>query len=143
MAIIFMPTSYSLTVVCNGCTTFHVQLPAMKPFLALLILSITAVSLHGQKYKCDEKFPQPIFTSTQKARLDSQLNIAIANFHKDSTNADAIIWLGRRYGYLAQYEKAIEVFTYGIKAHPQDARMYRHRGHRYITIRCFDKAIDK
>lgn len=114
----------------------------MKLCLVLLIFSITAVSLHAQKYTCDEKLPQPIFTTRQKASLDSQLNVAIANFRKDSTGADAIIWLGRRYGYLAQYNKAIDVFTYGIKLYPADARMYRHRGHRYITTRCFDKAVD-
>ena len=28
-----------------------------------------------------------------------------------------------------------------LKNHPRDARMYRHRGHRFISIRCFDDAI--
>ncbi len=37
--------------------------------------------------------------------------------------------------------EAIEVFTKGIKRHPSDARMYRHRGHRFISVRCFDRAI--
>jgi tetratricopeptide (TPR) repeat protein len=42
---------------------------------------------------------------------------------------------------LGNYDEAIEIFSKGIASHPQDARMYRHRGHRYITLRCFDKAI--
>jgi tetratricopeptide (TPR) repeat protein len=29
----------------------------------------------------------------------------------------------------------------GIKKHPTDPRMYRHRGHRFITLRFFDQAI--
>ncbi|MBT7583655.1 MAG: hypothetical protein HN572_11875 [Kordiimonadaceae bacterium] len=34
------------------------------------------------------------------------------------------------------------IFSEGIRKHPTDARMYRHRGHRYITIREFDRAIE-
>ena len=32
-------------------------------------------------------------------------------------------------------------YTEGIEKFPQDARFYRHRGHRYISIREFDRAI--
>ena len=30
----------------------------------------------------------------------------------------------------------------GIERHPNDPRMYRHRGHRFISLRLFDQAID-
>jgi tetratricopeptide (TPR) repeat protein len=56
-------------------------------------------------------------------------------------NADSIIWLGRRTAYPGQFQKAIAIFTRGIALHPRDARMYRHRGHRYITTRRFDLAV--
>lgn len=55
---------------------------------------------------------------------------------------DAIIWLGRRLAYLGAYRRAIEVFTEGIRKHPEDARMYRHRGHRHITTRRLDRAVE-
>jgi hypothetical protein len=55
-------------------------------------------------------------------------------------DADALIWVGRRLAYLGRYREAIDVFTDGITRHPEDARLYRHRGHRYITIREFDRA---
>jgi hypothetical protein len=29
----------------------------------------------------------------------------------------------------------------GIEKHPEDARIYRHRGHRHITLRMLDEAI--
>ncbi len=32
-------------------------------------------------------------------------------------------------------------YTPGIRKYPRDARLYRHRGHRYITLRKFDLAI--
>jgi tetratricopeptide (TPR) repeat protein len=72
---------------------------------------------------------------------EARLAEAEKNYRDDSTDADNIIWLGRRWAYLGEYEKAIALFTKGIALYPGDARMYRHRGHRYITLRCFDAAI--
>ena len=54
----------------------------------------------------------------------------------------AIIWLGRRLAYLGRFREAIASYTEGIKKFPWDARFYRHRGHRYITLRRFDLAIN-
>ncbi len=41
---------------------------------------------------------------------------------------------------MGRYQDAIGVYTEGIGKHPDDARMYRHRGHRHITIRNLDAA---
>jgi hypothetical protein len=60
---------------------------------------------------------------------------------REQQHADALIWYGRRTAYLGQYHEAIEIFTDGARMYPQDARMLRHRGHRWITLRQFDKAI--
>ena len=49
--------------------------------------------------------------------------------------------MGRRVAYLGRYREAIEHFSDGVEKHPNDARMYRHRGHRYITVRELPKAI--
>lgn len=76
-----------------------------------------------------------------KAQLDSHYAIAKANYLRDANNAENIIWFGRRAAYLWRYREAIEIFSEGIKKFPEDPRMYRHRGHRYITVREFDKAI--
>jgi len=67
---------------------------------------------------------------------------AKANFEQEPDTPDALIWYGRRTAYLGKYREAIEIYTYGIKKHPEDARIYRHRGHRYISVREFDKAIE-
>lgn len=66
---------------------------------------------------------------------------AVSNYRADPENADAIIWMGRRTAYLGEYREAIRIFTEGISKFPEDPRMYRHRGHRYITLRKFDLAI--
>jgi tetratricopeptide (TPR) repeat protein len=77
----------------------------------------------------------------EKARLDANLARAQADFDRDPASADAAIWLGRRLAYLGRYRDAIDTFTRGIERHPNEPRLYRHRGHRYITIRKFDLAI--
>jgi tetratricopeptide (TPR) repeat protein len=76
-----------------------------------------------------------------KARVEAQLADSRAVWEKDRDDADALIWVGRRTAYLGRYREAIDLFSDGIARHPADARMYRHRGHRYLTVREIDKAI--
>ena len=66
---------------------------------------------------------------------------ALKEYEKNPNNPDNLIWLGRRTAYLGKYRSAIAIFTKGIKQFPDDARMYRHRGHRFITLRLFRQAI--
>ena len=49
--------------------------------------------------------------------------------------------MGRRLAYLGRYQEAIRWFSDTIRRDPHDARLYRHRGHRFITTRQLDKAI--
>jgi len=76
-----------------------------------------------------------------EARMQAQLAQAVATWEKDRNDADALIWVGRRTAYLGRYREAIEIYSQGIERHPADARMYRHRGHRYLTVREIDRAI--
>jgi tetratricopeptide (TPR) repeat protein len=80
--------------------------------------------------------PSPI---PNQARLEQDLQQAqsVAN----TTTADAMIWIGRRLGYLWRYQDAIAQFSKGIERYPNDPRFYRHRGHRYITVRKFGDAV--
>ena len=84
--------------------------------------------------------PEP--SAERKAAMEKDLAAARAEFEKNPGSADAAIWVGRRTAYLGRYREAIGVFSEAIAKHPSDARLYRHRGHRYITVREFDKAID-
>ncbi|MYC99528.1 MAG: hypothetical protein F4X13_09720 [Gammaproteobacteria bacterium] len=67
------------------------------------------------------------------AQQAEDIDVARADYDADPDDADAIIWLGRRIGYTGLYREAIDVFSEGIEKHPGDARMYRHRGHRWIS----------
>jgi tetratricopeptide (TPR) repeat protein len=92
------------------------------------------VALNGVKYS------PPELSSKQKQKLDSNLQVALKNFESNPSEEN-YIWYGRREGYLYNYKKAINIFTEGIEKYPESFRLYRHRGHRYITTREFDKAI--
>lgn len=70
-----------------------------------------------------------------------KLDAARAAYEQDPRDADSIIWYGRRVAYTGDYRGAIRIFSDGIEKHPRDARMYRHRGHRFISVREFDRAI--
>lgn len=76
-----------------------------------------------------------------RAQYTENLKKARADYEANPDDADAIIWLGRRTAYLGHYRKAIGIFSEGSTKHPTDARMYRHRGHRYISVRQLDRAI--
>ena len=80
-------------------------------------------------------------TGDTKTRLEGDLAKAQADFDRDPSSADAAIWLGRRLAYLGRFRDAIDVYTRGIAKHPNEPRLYRHSGHRYITVRKFDEAI--
>jgi len=59
----------------------------------------------------------------------------------EPADADKLVWHGRWAAYAGDYREAIRIFTQGIRKFPADARFYRHRGHRYISIRAFDWAV--
>ena len=82
----------------------------------------------------------PTLSVEARKIYETKLAEAKADFEK-LPNADAIIWFGRRTAYLGNYKEAVKIFTQGIEKFPSDARFYRHRGHRFITLRCFDEAI--
>ena len=94
-----------------------------------------ATSLFGQPL-----YPPELPLETRQER-ERQLAEALAAYEADRNDAESIIWYGRRLAYLGRYREAIQVFGDGIRKHPNDARMYRHRGHRYITVRRFDRAV--
>lgn len=109
-----------------------VSMPAFGQILPDVPAGAQAVSLDGR----------PLMSAEPSQRLLDNLSAARADYESDPGDADAIIWLGRRLAYTGDYRGAIEMFSEGIEKHPDDARMYRHRGHRYITIREFERAIE-
>lgn len=60
----------------------------------------------------------------------------------DPRNVDRIIALGVAQSGARQFREAIATFTRGLKIAPNNALLYRWRGHRYLSVREFDRALD-
>jgi tetratricopeptide (TPR) repeat protein len=91
--------------------------------------------------------PVPEVVSPLGARFYSKPDEknAIAEAEKqlaaDPNNVDRLIALGRAQVSVWRLRDAIDTFTRAIKLAPDNARLYRLRGHRYISSRQFDKAV--
>jgi tetratricopeptide (TPR) repeat protein len=72
---------------------------------------------------------------------EARLAEARAEHERNPDSRDARIWLGRRTAYLGRYGEAIEIYGEAIERDPDNPRLYRHRGHRYVTVRRLDEAV--
>ncbi|MGQ0640900.1 MAG: tetratricopeptide repeat protein [Gemmatimonadaceae bacterium] len=59
----------------------------------------------------------------------------------DQNNVERLIELGIAQSGARQFREAIATFTRGIELAPRDAILYRWRGHRYLSVREFDRAL--
>ena len=58
----------------------------------------------------------------------------------DSTNVDLLIRLGIAQSGARQFREAIQTFSRGIAIAPENAMLYRWRGHRFLSVRELDRA---
>lgn len=107
------------------------------------VLSICVFVSNAQTCADSAKEVAPAMSALTKLDYEKKLDEArvIALTAPNGGDADSTIWYGRRTAYTGRYKDAIGIFTKAIARWPQDARLYRHRGHRLLTLRCFDDAI--
>lgn len=113
----------------------------MKILPIFILLAVFSSISFAQNCLDNAKIVAPDISENARKIYETKLAEAKNDFEKNPNSADALIWLGRRTAYLGNYKEAIKIFSDGIAKFPKDARFYRHRGHRLITIRCFDDAI--
>lgn len=129
----------------------------MKKLFNFLLISLTAVLLFVSCYQeadlpdlpsgvqavsqLGDTLYTPEMDPGTEQEFRENLQAAVDDYRMDPENADALIWMGRRTAYLGEYREAVRIFTEGAYKFPEDPRMFRHRGHRYLTLREFDKAI--
>jgi tetratricopeptide (TPR) repeat protein len=106
---------------------------------AIVTILFAGLAVSGQESYLNRQ-PPPVSASV-KQEMEARLQSARAQFEANPDDPAAQIWLGRRLAYLGRFQDAIDVFSAGTKKFPRDARFYRHRGHRRITVRQFDFAI--
>lgn len=85
--------------------------------------------------------PASPLSSVEFARRSAALDAARKVWEAAPGDADALLWFGRRLAYLGRFREALDTFSIGVEQHPRDARMLRHRGHRFVSVREFERAI--
>lgn len=115
----------------------------LKPLLVSALAAFLAWESSAQALACRQRgtHPMPVLSESSRQGMDSQLQKAEADHRASPGDADAAIWLGRRLAYIGRYHDAVDAFGEGSRRHPNDARFLRHRGHRWITLRCLDSAV--
>jgi tetratricopeptide (TPR) repeat protein len=113
-----------LLIVLAGCTSVEKK-STPTPVLT---------GLDGKQYF------EPVRSPAAQFKLDSLLAIAKNNFEADPSEEN-YIWLGRREAYLYHYNDAIDIFSQGIEKFPESYKLFRHRGHRNISVREFSRAV--
>ena len=97
---------------------------------------VETVSLLGQPLVA------PPIPAGKRAELQAQVAAAHAAHNARPDDVDALILYARRLGQVGRFREAAAVYGDGLRKHPDDARLYRFRGHRYITLRQFELAIE-
>jgi tetratricopeptide (TPR) repeat protein len=115
----------------------------VRATLAAALIVISSSIAAAQRPEATSLSGTPLFAP---ASLPNQQKLAadLAQAQKDlaarPNDPEAMIWVGRRYGYLWRFNDAIATFSKGIAMYPDNPKFYRHRGHRYLSIREFAKA---
>jgi tetratricopeptide (TPR) repeat protein len=78
--------------------------------------------------------------AAERPKLEAEFVAALTAFEAAPDDEEALILYGRRMAYLWRYQESIAIYTNGLRAFPQSAMLYRHRGHRYISVRRFEAA---
>lgn len=76
-----------------------------------------------------------------QATAPPDLEAARAAHARHPANVDSIIWFGRRIAYTGDFTQAVAIYTEGLRLHPDEPRLLRHRGHRYLSLREYPRAI--
>ena len=99
---------------------------------------LTAGPLDGQSVQ----YRSPAGVEYQAQKDTGAIARAETALAADPRNVDRIIQLGVAQSGARQFREAIETFTRGLAIAPDHPMLYRWRGHRYLSVREFDRAMD-
>lgn len=93
--------------------------------------SFEAISLNGDTLRSAEPSEKLMQRYLEKKAI----------YENAPDDLDNLIWYGRFTAYKGNYQEAIDIYSEGLQNFPDESRLLRHRGHRFISLREFDKAI--
>jgi len=114
-----------------------VQPRSVRTMWLTLAMALSAVSVRAQSVQ---------YTSAAGIVFRSQADTgAIARAEQalaaEPNNIERIIALGIAQSGVRQFREAIQTFTRGLRIDPKNAVLYRWRGHRFLSVRDYDRAL--
>lgn len=114
---------------------------------AWFVLASPDGSLRGEGVGWPEAFSllgrplhRPALDADALAARQAALREAEQRLAAAPDDVEAAIWVGRRLGYLSRCRDAIATYTAALERHPDDPRLLRHRGHRFLSVRDLEAA---
>jgi len=113
-----------------------------KKLACLIALSIVALSAATSLFAQSVQYHSPAGVDYYSQVDTGAIARAQAALAADSQNVDKIIQLGVAQSGARQFREAIATFTRGLSIAPNNALLLRWRGHRYLSVRDFDRAMN-
>lgn len=113
----------------------------MRTILIALALCFTTVTVLAQEEVEATSLLGAKLTAQTQTDEKGEIAAAREKLAADPKSVELMIALGAAQAKFWRYRDAIETYTSAIAVAPEDARLYRHRGHRYISTRQFAKAV--
>lgn len=108
---------------------------ASAALIAVVVAAATPASAQSVQYRSRAGVEYRAQQDTGAiARADSVLAA-------DPRNVQRVLQLGVAQSGARQFREAIRTFTRGLEIAPDDAMLYRWRGHRYLSVRELDRAM--
>lgn len=109
---------------------------AVAVLLAVSVLAATPAGAQSVQYR------SPAGIEYRAQRDTGAIARAERALAADPSNVNRIIQLGVAQSGARQFREAIETFSRGLTLAPNNAMLYRWRGHRHLSVREFDKAME-
>ena len=97
--------------------------------------NVEAVSLLG------DPLLRPRIVAATRSKTEADLQQARTAYEAAPESLEAALRYGCQKAFLHRYREAIQIFSEALEKHPDNPRLLRHRGHRFVTLREFPSAI--
>lgn len=118
----------------------------LKRLIPMLILVILPPALTAGEVEATSLLGRPLErpTLSEEAAIgfENRLAEVEAALAADQLDHEAAVWKGRYLAYLGRHRDAIAWYGEALQRFPDDPELLRHRGHRWITVRRFDRAVE-
>jgi tetratricopeptide (TPR) repeat protein len=111
-----------------------------------IILLLAPIIGRGQNNETPQAYSlsgKPLFSPAPDAKVLWKSDSVIQTIRsKSNLSEDDFIEIGKQLVATARYKEAVENYTTGLNKFPESFKLLRHRGHRYLTLRKLDLALN-